>query len=305
MKGINWVCTSGEVQEKKGILSYSAHQTDSTNPALGFVHGVIKSNSYFSAGKISFSLKLDGDKSHFQLVLGAGVNPVYIGINEGLYAYSIKAYDQVKNQYLPVMELGMKNTLPIGEWINIEVEVVGSMVVLRVSEVEVIKAIVNVYRAPITFAFWGSDTAHVKSFSTQLVEPKVFVVMQFTDEFNELFRDVILPVCDDFDLEVIRADDIYNNGLIIQDIINSINESAIIIADITPDNPNVYYEVGFAHASKKPVVLLCDSKRDKLPFDLSGFRTIFYRNTIAGKSEVEGQLRKHLEALMPHNKSLK
>ena len=273
MKGINWVCTSGEVQANKGVLSYSAHQTDPNNPALGFVHGITKSNSYFSAGKIGFSLKLDGDKSHCQLVLGVGVNPVYIGINEGLYAYSVKAWDQVKNQYLPIMELGMKSTLTIGEWINVEVEVVGSTIVVRVAGVEVIKAIVNVYRAPITFAFWGSDSAQVKNISTKPIEPKVFVVMQFTDEFNELFQDVILPVCSDFELEVIRADDIYNNGLIIQDIINSINESAIIIADITPDNPNVYYEVGFAHASNKPVKILCDGKRDPdAQLNLGGFQ---------------------------------
>jgi hypothetical protein len=68
-----------------------------------------------------------------------------------------------------------------------------------------------------------------------------------------------------------------------------------VIADITPDNPNVFYEVGYAHGIKKPTILLSDRRRDKLPFDVSGFRTLFYDNTIGGKKAVEENLTKHLE----------
>ncbi len=304
MQKTNWVCTSGDVNEAKGTLTYTPCIPDTSNPSLGMIHGIVKSNCYFSAGKISYELKLHGIGSHCQLILGINANPIYIGINEGLQAYSIKAWDQQKGQYIPIAELGQKTSIPFGEWIKVEVEVEGSIIIFRISDVEVIRSVIGVLRAPIAFAFWGNDIAEIKSIKTLQVRPKVFAVMQFTEEFNEIYKDVIAPVCDDFELEVIRADDIYNNGLIIKDIINSINESSVVIADITPDNPNVYYEVGYAHASAKPVILLCDSKRENLPFDLSGFRTIFYRNSIAGKSEVESQLRKHLEALLPHNKAV-
>jgi len=47
----------------------------------------------------------------------------------------------------------------------------------------------------------------------------------------------------------------------------------------------------------KTTILLSDKKREKLPFDVSGFRTLFYDNTIAGKGEVEARLRKHLEGI--------
>ena len=71
----------------------------------------------------------------------------------------------------------------------------------------------------------------------------------------------------------------------------------MVIADITPDNPNVYYELGYAHGIDKPTILLSDRKREELPFDVSGFRTLFYDNTIGGKSVVEERLRKHLDGI--------
>jgi hypothetical protein len=51
--------------------------------------------------------------------------------------------------------------------------------------------------------------------------------------------------------------------------------------------------LGYAHALRKPTILLAD--RDKqLPFDISGYRCLFYENTIGGKAKVEEGLRKHL-----------
>jgi nucleoside 2-deoxyribosyltransferase len=60
----------------------------------------------------------------------------------------------------------------------------------------------------------------------------------------------------------------------------------------------VFYEVGYAHGIGKPTILLSDRKRDeKLPFDIAGFRTLFYDNTISGKGVVEERLKKHLDGL--------
>lgn len=56
------------------------------------------------------------------------------------------------------------------------------------------------------------------------------------------------------------------------------------------------YEIGYAHALKKPTILLCDKAlRDRLPFDVSGFRTIFYDNSIGGKRRVEEKLEVYLQ----------
>ena len=70
-----------------------------------------------------------------------------------------------------------------------------------------------------------------------------------------------------------------------------------MIADISGVNANVYFEVGYALASKKPIILLA-KKDTELPFDVSGFRVLFYEDSIGGKAKVEEGLRKHLTALV-------
>ena len=71
-----------------------------------------------------------------------------------------------------------------------------------------------------------------------------------------------------------------------------------MIAEITPVNPNVYYEVGYAHARNKPTILIADKTVEKLPFDVSPFRTLFYENTIDGKDKIERGFRNHLRAVL-------
>ena len=56
---------------------------------------------------------------------------------------------------------------------------------------------------------------------------------------------------------------------------DDIRKSAACLADITPDNPNVWYELGYAVASDQPVVMIC-AKGRKLPFDTHHRNTIFY-----------------------------
>ena len=136
-----------------------------------------------------------------------------------------------------------------------------------------------------------------------------FVVMQFTEEFNVLYQDVIRPICESYGYKVVRGDDFYTSGQILEDVTESIRSAGLIIADVTPRNENVFYELGFAHAIGKPTILLSDRKRDRLPFDIAGFRTIFYDNTIGGKAVVETCLKQHLDALggrwsRPPNKAL-
>ena len=122
--------------------------------------------------------------------------------------------------------------------------------------------------------------------------------MQFTQEYNDLYEQVIIPVISKYNMNCIRADDIYTATPILADIINEIKAASIVIADITPDNPNVFYELGFAHALNKPTIVLSEKQRTKLPFDVSGLRTIFYDNSIAGKAKVEQTLTKFIEKII-------
>ena len=102
------------------------------------------------------------------------------------------------------------------------------------------------------------------------------------------------------EFRVTRIDEQSGPGLIIEDISRAIQEAKLVIADISPVNANVFYEVGFAHALNKPTILLAE-KGTKLPFDVSSFRTLFYENSIAGKKKFEEGLRKHIRASLHYS----
>ena len=146
---------------------------------------------------------------------------------------------------------------------------------------------------------WNGGLAHITNVTIKTKKPKVFCVMKFEKDFDDLYEDVIKPQCDKFGLQPTRADKYYASSQIIQDITREISEASIIICDVTMDNPNVFYELGYAHALQKPIILLADKdKRDRLPFDISGYRTIFYTNTIAGKNKIEEDLRNYIDAVV-------
>jgi hypothetical protein len=142
---------------------------------------------------------------------------------------------------------------------------------------------VQINRVQLALFLEGNAPIEVRNISVEAENPRAFIVMQFKEPFNTLYTEVIRPVCESFGYEVVRADDIYTSGLIIKEITQSIQEASVIVADITPESPNVYYEVGYAHALNKPTILLSDKTQERLPFDVSGFRTLFYEDSIGGK----------------------
>ena len=143
---------------------------------------------------------------------------------------------------------------------------------------------------------WGTAPVTFHQPTASPGNPQAFVVMQFAEPYNSLYAEVIKPVAEAIGFEAFRADDVFRPGVILQDIIRSIVAADVVIAEVTPANPNVFYEL-YAHAIDKPTVLLAEHPTDPgkhLPFDISGFRVIFYDNTIRGKRNVETMLRQHL-----------
>ncbi|WP_421215784.1 hypothetical protein [Aeromonas jandaei] len=296
MKNINnLAAVNGVIKEKECGFEYVPTLIDEQNQDLGYQFCSVKSDHYFSGGEISFKIKLDSKETKIQLILNWGMNPLYICFNDDYFSYSLKTFQPQTNQLVPLSQTGSKSNIKENTEYEIRVLCRANQTKYYVNNVEMLSWNYQVTRSPIAFNVFGTGSAEIYDISVLDDKPKAFVVMQFTEKFNELYDNVIKPVCEQKGLEPIRADDMYSNGLIIHDIIQSIQQSSLIISDITPDNPNVYYEVGYAHAAGKNVILMCDREREKLPFDLSGFRTIFYSNTIAGKSKVEETLKKHLD----------
>ena len=90
----------------------------------------------------------------------------------------------------------------------------------------------------------GTSEIEFRNFHVSTDKPSVFVVMQFGMPYDDLYREVIEPVSLNSGFQVLRGDDVFRPGVILQDIIRSIIESDVIIADITPTNANVFYELG-------------------------------------------------------------
>ncbi|EKD25985.1 MAG: hypothetical protein ACD_79C01416G0001 [uncultured bacterium] len=78
-----------------------------------------------------------------------------------------------------------------------------------------------------------------------------------------------------------RANDIWENSTVIQDIFSLIFKSYIVVCDFTGKNPNVFYEAGIAHTLGKHVVPITQSDQD-IPFDLKHHRFAKYLNNNEG-----------------------
>ena len=94
-------------------------------------------------------------------------------------------------------------------------------------------------------------------------------------------------------MSVERADDIFSDGAIVEDIWKAIINAFVLVADCTGRNPNVFYEIGIAHAMGKPVVLLTQDSSD-VPFDVRHLRLIRYKATATGFKRLESALQKTL-----------
>ena len=103
------------------------------------------------------------------------------------------------------------------------------------------------------------------------------VFQPFDDDgpYDKRYDEIISPAIKAADLEPYRVDRDASAEIPIKTLHEKIRGSAVCLADITPDNPNIWYELGFATASGQPIVMICKKGR-KLPFDTLHRSVIFY-----------------------------
>lgn len=108
---------------------------------------------------------------------------------------------------------------------------------------------------------------------------KCFVIQPFDkDKFDKRFKDIFKPAIQASELEPYRVDGDPSVRVPIDSIEKNIKESKICFADITSDNPNVWYELGFAFAREKDVVMVCSEERKgNFPFDIGHRQIIKYK----------------------------
>lgn len=108
-----------------------------------------------------------------------------------------------------------------------------------------------------------------------------FIIQPFdNDVFDKRFDQIISPAIKECELYPYRVDRDPSSSILFEDIQNGISSADVCFADITLDNPNVWFELGFALAKQKEIVMICSKERllknNKLPFDIQHRSVIFY-----------------------------
>lgn len=110
------------------------------------------------------------------------------------------------------------------------------------------------------------------------MNPECFVIQPISDDkFTKRYDDVYKLAIEKSGLSAYRVDLDYSVKIPIEDIESKIKDSPICLADISIDNPNVWYELGYAFASGKDVVMICDESRQEFPFDVRHKNIIRYK----------------------------
>lgn len=119
--------------------------------------------------------------------------------------------------------------------------------------------------------------------------------MPFDSALQSVYDGLIREVLEEVGYEVQRGDDLLSQRNILQDIIEAIERADLIVADLTDNNANVFYELGIAHTRMRPTILLTQSVQD-VPFDLRSYRLIPYSTHFADVGAARATLREYAEA---------
>ncbi|MFL9709426.1 hypothetical protein [Methylobacillus sp. Pita1] len=124
--------------------------------------------------------------------------------------------------------------------------------------------------------------------------------------FDKRYEDTFSKAIIDAGLEPYRVDQDPKVSIPIQDIENGIRDSKICFAEITQDNPNVWFELGYAISAGKEVVMVCSAERKiKFPFDVQHRSIIKYDTDSASDYEkLKERITSRLKALIQKDKTL-
>jgi hypothetical protein len=136
------------------------------------------------------------------------------------------------------------------------------------------------------------------------MKKRCFVLMPFAPDYRAVYENAIRPAAVAAGFECHRASSQdYMPRAIMREVVESIFDADVIIADITGANANVFYELGIAHTLGNKTILICESPPEgqKLPFDISSYLVLFYHKPSDGVwMEFLHQLERALRGF-PHN----
>lgn len=121
------------------------------------------------------------------------------------------------------------------------------------------------------------------------------IMMPISVETTTTFQ-AIKQSCNSCQLRAVRADEMWEDSTIIQDIFNLICKSSVVIVDFTNKNSNVMYETGIAHTLGKLVIPIAQSI-DDIPFDMRHHRVLTYHSNNEGLQALQNSLTDKLKQI--------
>ena len=132
-------------------------------------------------------------------------------------------------------------------------------------------------------------------------EKTCFVISPIGDEGTETrnradwFLRIVETGLDGRHYRIERADKMTRPGLITEQIINAVSDADLVIADLTGQNPNVFYELAIRHREEKPVIHMILAG-ERPPFDVYDFRLVYYSIENPGLvDKAASELRDHIQ----------
>jgi hypothetical protein len=139
--------------------------------------------------------------------------------------------------------------------------------------------------------------------------PTCFVIQPFdATKYDKRFEDVYSPAIRAAGLEPYRVDKDPSVDVPIDAIEEGIRSASVCLADITTDNPNVWYELGFAFASGRPVVMVCSDERTgrRYPFDIQHRAIVPYKSESRSDFDtLQNAILKRIRALLQRTDALR
>lgn len=147
---------------------------------------------------------------------------------------------------------------------------------------------------------WPGELVFGRPAKGRQFQTDIFMIMPFAPDFDPVYRDIVRPLAAELGLAVRRGDEFASvRGSIMEEIWAVLNACRFVIADISANNLNVFYELGIAHTLNKPALLITRAQKpEEVPFDVRHLRYIAYENTPDGGEQLRGGLRAAITRLL-------
>lgn len=297
-----WAAITGRWEFSSGRATYLGPEAGEKSQPFG----VALASLQIRDGQVETQIRLSRrEKTAGGVVLGyQSLGAPYLAATLGSFE---KAYAIVEFRpgfgWVNIDSAGSISNLEVEKTHDLSVSIAGQTIRLIVNEVEVLKTLLPRPLEGTGVGLYAWDDAKVTFVRTTVtgLKPSAFVIMPFAEPYDSLYRDVIAPIATKCGFDIVRIDEVPGPGIILNDIQQQIQRANVVVAEISTQNPNVFYELGYAHALDKPAVLLVRREHaSQMPFDVRGYRAIFYDDSIAGKKIVERNLEQNFRAILPN-----